>query len=140
MGVRLQTRNPSRPAALLCLLALSLLYAPLAAPLWLGASTSCCASGMCPLHGYHHKMPAKAAGMPMDCGHNMSRISSCSLSCCQTQNQAAVTWHPFLLQDVGPPAEAPSVPKLTPSSTPLVLSPSLDPPYPPPRTLSLLFA
>src|SRR5690348_15899054 len=127
------SRHPSRAAALFCLLALSLVYSPLATPLWLHSSASCCASGVCPRHGHAHKAPASSAGMPMDCGHDMSRISSCSLACCQAPSPVALAGHFFVM----PPAPvARYVACLAPFSASFSaapLSPALDPPYPPPR-------
>jgi hypothetical protein len=33
----------------------------------------------------------------MQCGHNMSQMSDCKMSCCKTTEEIAVSSHPFVM-------------------------------------------
>jgi hypothetical protein len=123
-------------AASICLLAVVLLYAPLAGAAWSSYQSSCCMSGQCkvPAH-HHHKAPAAPAN-PMDCdhdGHDMSGMMACAMSCCHDSERSLVTSIAFLL----PPALAAAVPLAVTSSVELAKSVnflrSIEPLSPPPR-------
>ena len=76
-------------AAWLCLLAVVLLYAPMAGAAWSTRGTmNCCAGGLCPMAAHHHHRQRGTSAKdptPMNCGHEMggpsSAISSCMCSC-----------------------------------------------------------
>jgi hypothetical protein len=88
-----------RAQPLVCLVAAFLLQAPLVAGLVL-ASGACCTGDHCPVAAHHHPA-AKTEAPPMDCGHDKdqgtSNVRSCSISCCNTTEQAAVHSNLFLL-------------------------------------------
>jgi hypothetical protein len=90
-------RHHAQP--LVCLVAAFLLQAPLVAGLVLAAG-ACCTGDHCPVAAHHHPA-AKTEAPPMDCGHDKdqgtSNVRSCSISCCNTTEQAAVHSNLFLL-------------------------------------------
>lgn len=104
-GVRVEVRSVTRrdnirarvTAAWICLVALAFLYAPLAAAALVAHGLDCCAGGYCPVREHHHHKQTPASEAPMDCGHDMSGITACSMSCCQDSVRPAVTPAIFLL-------------------------------------------
>lgn len=87
-----QERNRSA-AAWLCLLAVALLYAPLAGAVLLAHGVDCCVGGFCnvPEHHHHKQQPTPSKdSVPMDCGHDMSGMTSCSMSCCKDPARPAL--------------------------------------------------
>jgi hypothetical protein len=88
-------------AAWLCVLAVALLYAPLTGAAILAYQADCCVGGVCniPAHHHHHKQPPGPAqeSMPMDCGHDMSGMTPCSMSCCQDPARPALIPGAFVL-------------------------------------------
>src|ERR1700746_1120989 len=86
--------------AWLCMLAVALLYAPLAVAALLANGVGCCASGYCPIREHHHqkKSPAQEQA-PMDCGHDMGGMTACSMSCCPDASRPAVTPVAFVLPE-----------------------------------------
>jgi hypothetical protein len=136
-------------AACVCLLAVTLLWAPLWAAALQTNGMTCCTGAMCPAHRHSPKNPAPAstsstsAETHMQCDHSANRSSSnsmvsCNMSCCQDQDQSfvAAAIH-FVLPDsriVMPQKLASaSIPELK-VSQPLH---STDPLSPPPRNASL---
>lgn len=97
MAVQPQNRWRSFFAAL-CLLAVALLYAPLGGATWLLYSSACCTSGaQCPIHGHHHAPTPTSSQNAMDCGHDMSAMAQCSMSCCHDPDRPAVAPAIFVL-------------------------------------------
>ena len=85
-------------AACLCMLAVTLLYAPLAAAALLGHGMGCCTLAYCPIREHHHHKQAPTQEQkPMDCGHDMGGMKACSMSCCQDQGQLVVMPGVFVL-------------------------------------------
>jgi hypothetical protein len=93
-----------RVAAWISLLAVLLIYAPIASATLMAVTGACCNGDHCPIHGNHH--PAKQNPSqhndeaPMDCdhhGHSANKMSSCSMSCCHTVEPAAVHAHIYVL-------------------------------------------
>jgi len=93
-----------RVAAWISLLAVLLIYAPVASATLMAVTGACCSGDQCPIHGNHH--PAKQNtsqhndDAPMDCehhGHSANKMRSCSMSCCHTVEPAAVHAHIFLI-------------------------------------------
>jgi hypothetical protein len=123
-------------AAWLCLLAVALLYAPLAGAALLAYGVDCCAGGFCkvPEH-HHHKQPPAAPqdSAPMDCGHDMSGMTPCSMSCCKDPARPALIPGAFVL----PPASiAPAVGEVlrpVQMASTLEISRFVKPLSPPPR-------
>src|SRR5213078_3865411 len=77
--------NRSRSiSASICLLVVVLLYAPLAGAAWSSYRSACCTSGQCAIPAHHHqKTPAEHANH-MDCGHDMTGMMACAMSCPQS--------------------------------------------------------
>ncbi len=94
---RFSTRQ--RLSALVCFVALMLMYAQIASAAVMVISGTCCSGDQCPIHGSHHH-PQKTDYPPMDCGHgehNMSTMDNCSMSCCHDTDLPAVHGNLFLL-------------------------------------------
>jgi hypothetical protein len=130
-------------AAFVCLLAVLLLWAPAWAAALQSNQLDCCADGLCPAHGLHHKSSEPAshpAQAPMDCDQQhssptQSGFASCSLSCCQDSDRPTTTAVIFVLPSPAQLAE----PALTLSAPPRIALTSVahvsDPRTPPPRAL-----
>ena len=87
-------------AGWLCLLAVAFLYAPLAGAALLVYGTDCCVGGFCniPAHHHHKQQPAPSQdSAPMDCGHGMSGMTPCSMSCCKDPVRPALIPGAFVL-------------------------------------------
>ena len=138
MGLKKQERVRIA-AAWLCLLAVALLYAPLAGAAWLSRSMDCCAGGFCPMAAHHHQrqqsVPARDSS-PMNCGHDMGSMSgmaSCSISCCQNSARPALIPAVFLLPAVSLSPAAAEVVRPIELASSLELSRFVQPLFPPPR-------
>jgi hypothetical protein len=87
-------------SACLCMLAVALLYAPLAAAVWAAQTMACCTGDHCPVAAHHHhKAPAEPVH-EMDCGHEMGSLMSCTMSCCEITDRPLVTSLAFPLPDL----------------------------------------
>src|SRR5260221_14771338 len=101
--------NPSlvrtrRASAWISLLAILMMYAPIATATFMAVSGGCCTGDQCPIHGNHHaaknNSSPKNDSAPMDCGHEQhsaNKMRSCSMSCCQNAQPVAVHAHIFVL-------------------------------------------
>src|SRR6267143_6953353 len=84
-------------AASICLFMVVLLYTPLAgAALW-SYQMACCRSGQCPIPAHHHQKTSAAPANHMDCGHEMSGLMACSMSCCHDSDRWLVASIAFVL-------------------------------------------
>lgn len=67
------------------------------------ASGACCTGDHCPIAAHHHAA-AKTEEAPMDCDHDTNhsdgRVRSCTMSCCNTTEQAAIHSNVFMLSPV----------------------------------------
>jgi len=136
MQTSLQRRRRS-VGAILCLLVVVLLYAPLAGAAWSSLQSACCTSDQCPIPEHHHHKSPAAPADHMDCGHDMADMTAgmmaCSMSCCHDSDRSAVTSFAFVL----PPLMA--VPSSAATKSPVRLARPLDfprsiePLSPPPR-------
>src|SRR6266853_1020174 len=91
-SVHCESFDIQKVSACACLLALLLVYAPIASATLMSVTGACCTGDQCPIHGNHHpsKHDEPAA---MDCHgdkHNVNQMDSCSISCCHTDQRAAV--------------------------------------------------
>jgi len=85
--------------AMLCLVAVVLLYAPLGGAAWFVYAGACCYTGQCPIHGHPPSQTPSSPEHAMDCGHDqeMATRTSCSMSCCHNPDRAALTPVIFVL-------------------------------------------
>jgi hypothetical protein len=126
-------------AAWFSLLAVALLYAPLAGAAWLAHSMDCCAGGYCPIAAHHHhkQQPAPLQhSSPVDCGHDMSAMGgmmSCSMSCCQDPARPALIPGSFLLPAIISVPSTEEAARLVQITRSLELSRFIKPLSPPPR-------
>jgi len=126
-------------AAWFSLLAVALLYAPLAGAAWLAHSMDCCAGGYCPIAAHHHHKQQPVSlqhSSPLDCGHDMSASAGtmpCSMSCCQDPARPALIPGSFLLPAIISVPSAEEAARLVQITRPLQLSRFIVPLSPPPR-------
>jgi hypothetical protein len=101
-SVHCESFGIQKVAACACLLALLLVYAPIAGATLMSVTGACCTGDQCPIHGNHHpsKHDEPAA---MDCHadkHNVNQMDSCSISCCHTDQRAALNANIFVLTPI----------------------------------------
>jgi hypothetical protein len=134
-------------AAWLCLMAVALLYAPMAGAAWLAHSKDsmdCCAGGFCPMaaHRHHKQMPAPSQNSsPMNCEHDMGGMNgmgACSVSCCQNPARLALLPSLFLLPPASLPQNFEPVTRPVQVASSLELWPFLQKLSPPPKLASSL--
>jgi hypothetical protein len=133
-----QSQNRSRFfCSIACMLAMALLYAPLAVAAWSSYQAACCTSGQCPIKGHHHHQTPAVPENHMDCGHEMFGMSACSMSCCHYPERAVVSSSVFVFPAPIKILE-PSALHTHIDSTKLTdLLRSVEPLSPPPRFLSV---
>lgn len=119
-----------------CLLAVALLYAPFAATAYSARAAACCASGRCPISGHHPSQAPAAPSSPMDCGHAMAGMASCSISCCQSLERPAVTPLAFLLPSPASPIVQAGATEFSTAPKSSEIPRSREPVSPPPRFLA----
>ena len=143
VSVRMRKEKLARKAAAcICLLAVALLYAPLAVAAFAARGMDCCEGGFCPVHGHHHKTQEPAApqdAMPADCGHDMNGhgvagMTECSMSCCQSPERAASVPGAFVLPDATLLAGVRELVRPVQVSAPEEISRLSKPLSPPPRS------
>jgi hypothetical protein len=133
--------------ALACLLAIAVLYAPLAAAVVSPSLMACCTKGFCNIPKHHHKSdatsssPATAPATPHeDCGHNMAAnvagMSDCSMDCCQTHETPAVSSVTFVMPPVFFVPLAIHVTRAVETVRAIEIPRAIEPASPPPRLLS----
>jgi len=120
-------------AALVCLLAVLLLQAPFARAAWLSSSMACCMGDHCPVPGHHHKNASSGNDAPMDCGHNMSHMSNCKISCCNLADETAINVAQFVMPDSQILSSLELAFPFAPPSSPQMISRADKPQSPPPR-------
>jgi hypothetical protein len=124
-----------RLAAVTCLLAIALLQAPFARAAWMSSSLGCCMSDQCPVPGHHHKGQAQHSDMPMDCGHDMSKVSDCKMSCCKTTDETAINIVQFVMPSVQVTLDSLRAISHISHFAPQMISRSEKPQSPPPKSL-----
>jgi hypothetical protein len=83
--------------AWVCLLAIGLLYAPLGGAAWASRAMACCTGDHCNIPEHHHQKTSPHPAADTNCGHDMSGMSECSMSCCQNPERPLVTALLFVL-------------------------------------------
>jgi len=95
-------------ASWMCLLAVALMYAPLAGAVLVAHGMDCCTGGYCKIPGHHHQherqqTAERQAPIPhsdgMNCAHETGgmALTSCSMTCCQDPSQSALMPVTFVL-------------------------------------------
>jgi len=118
------------------MLAVALLYAPLAAAVWTAQSMPCCTGDHCPIAAHHHQNTSPPPAHQMDCAHEMSGFMSCTMSCCETTDRPTVASLSFLLPHATLAAGEPSVTPVSEVLQTVELPRSIEPLSPPPRSLN----
>jgi len=120
-------------SASICLLVVVLLYAPLAGAAWSSYQSACCMSGRCPIPGHHHPKTPAARENHMDCGHDMSGMMACTMSCCHDSDRSLVTSIAFVLPPSVTVAALAAIKSPVELAKPLDFPRSIEPLSPPPR-------
>jgi len=123
-------------AAWVCLLAALLLYGPLAAAAWSSHALACCTGDHCDIPRHHHqnqKLPAPGSAGAMDCGHDLSGMTACSMACCQDQDQPVVTAVVFVLPHPVSALAAIKVTRANDARHSIEIPRAIEPLSPPPR-------
>src|SRR5713101_8984346 len=123
-------------SASVCLLVIVLLYAPLAGAAWSSYQASCCRSDQCPIAGHHHQKTPAAPANQMDCGHDMSGMMACAMSCCHDSDRSVFTSIAFVLPPSVAAAESVAIKSPIELANPLDFQRSIEPLSPPPRFVS----
>jgi hypothetical protein len=117
----------------LCLLAVVVLYAPLAGAAWSSHAMACCTADHCNIPQHHHRKAPVGPASETNCGHDMSGLIACSMSCCEDPDKPVVTAIAFLL----PPLAFTSAPMLVTRAVEathsIEIPRSVQPLSPPPR-------
>ena len=119
-------------AGWVCLLAIALLYAPLVGAAWASSAMACCTSDHCNIPQHHHQKTSPHPVSDPNCGHDMSGMSECSMSCCQSPERPVVTAMLFVLPPLtwilAPIQVAGGVTLLRSAQLPRSIQPLLHPP------------
>ena len=126
-----------RASASFCLLAIALLYAPLAVAALLTRVMSCCSGDYCPIaQHHHHKLPAAPPqeSSPMDCDHGTATDHDMgSMTCCQNSDFSIMPSSAFLLPSLAPQVRPLTILHPLETAHAIEIPRSLKPPSPPPR-------
>jgi len=125
-----------RSSALLCFVALILIYAPIATAAAMAVTGACCNGDECPIHG-NHRHSQNSERPPMDCGHgehNMSTMDNCSMSCCHDTEQPAIHGNLFLLTQLSVSTSFTRLSDISFAPAATNLSPVFAPLAPPPKS------
>lgn len=125
-------------AAWVCLLAVAMLWAPLAAMAWSSRGMACCNGMMCAAQkhnsGTHQKNARPSADAPMECEHSGgSRMASCSMTCCQQETVSFVGTSVFVLPETAALSGPGEKVEVIESHTAFEVRQAIEPPYTPPR-------
>jgi hypothetical protein len=128
------------------LLAIAVLYAPLAAAALSRSVMACCTDGFCNIPKHHHKSNATSnpdsAASHEDCGHNMSgqmaAMNDCSMDCCQEHETPAVSSVTFVMPPVFFVPVSMHVTRAAETVRAIEIPRTTEPVSPPPRLLSAI--
>ena len=123
-------------SASICLLMVVLLYAPLAGAAWSSYQSACCASGQCKIPAHHHQKSPAAPSHHMDCGHEMSGMMDCTMSCCHDSDGSVLTSIAFVLPASIAAAPSGAITSPIELAKPLDFPRFIEPLSPPPRFVS----
>jgi hypothetical protein len=120
-------------AACICLLAVALLYAPVAVAVWAAQTMACCTGDHCPIAAHHHKSAPAEPAHEMDCGHDMGSLMACKISCCNTTERSMVTPLIFVLPHLSFGTTNFSITRVAETLRPIEVPRSVEPLSPPPE-------
>jgi hypothetical protein len=127
-----------RLSAAFCILAVLLLQAPFASAAWMSSAMACCMGDQCKIPGHHHKgqtQETQKNDMPMDCDHDLGKISDCKMSCCKTTDETAIDIVQFVMPDLQIILEPLAATSGVTQIAPQMISRSEKPLSPPPKSL-----
>ena len=139
LACHMQTARQNRRrsvAASICLLMVVLLYAPLAGAAWSSYESACCTSGQCKVPAHHHQKTPTTPSHHMDCGHEMSGMMACTMSCCHDSERSLLTSIAFVLPAGVSAARSTTISSPIELAKPLDFPRSIEPLSPPPRFVS----
>jgi len=140
MSCLLHVPRPGRTlSAVVCLVAVVLLWAPLWSAAWHAGGMICCNGAMCPIHG--HSTPNRPSPQrttpektPIECEHHGGiGLTNCSVSCSHESSPLLTTAVIFVLPEpvaISIPASVMAGPASVSSAE---FAQSFEPPSPPPR-------
>jgi hypothetical protein len=117
--------------AWVCLLTAIFLYAPLAGAAWSARSMACCTGDHCDIPQHYHRH--HTAGEQMDCGHDMSGMMACSMSCCEKTDSPVVTAVAFVLPQPAGVGQTVRITRASENAHVSEIPRSIRPASPPPR-------
>jgi hypothetical protein len=118
-------------AAWMCLLAVAMLFAPLAGAAWMVRAMSCCTGDHCAIPQHHHRATVDA-----DCDHGSGGgLTNCSMACCQDQDRPFATAMTFVLPPLAVSSAPMSITRATAALRSTEIPRSIRPLLPPPRIL-----
>lgn len=123
---------------LVCLLAVLLLQAPFARAAWMSSSMACCMGDQCKIPSHHHKSQTQRTQqneMPMDCDHDVSKMSDCKMSDCKTSAETAIEIAQFVMPDLRIALQPPSAISEVAQRVPQMISRFERPQSPPPKSV-----
>jgi hypothetical protein len=121
------------------LLAVALVYAPLAGAVWAGHSMACCTGDHCDIPEHHHRKAAPAdGGSHADCDHEGRGMSACSMSCCQDPDKPMVSAFAFVLPSLVQSGGPMLVARAVKAAKTIEISRTPQPQAPPPRFAAAL--
>src|SRR5947207_9746165 len=136
LACHMQSARQSRRrsvAASICLLMVVLLYAPVSGAAWSVYESACCPSGQCKVPAHHHQRTPATPSHHMNCGHEMSGMMACTMSCCHDSERSLLTSIAFVLPTGVSAARSTTISSPIELSKPLDLPRSIEPLSPPPR-------
>jgi hypothetical protein len=130
-------RSPKRAfAGMICLLAMFLMQAPLVLATWSISTGMCCTGDFCPIAAHHHKKIATEPAHQMNCGHEMSGMSNCAMSCCHDTDQPTIAANLFVMPAAQSFVVQTAVAGVVEAPKPQGIIFSAKPVSPPPRSLA----
>jgi hypothetical protein len=94
---------------------------------------ACCTGDLCPIAQHHHQKKQASPHLDMDCGHDMSEMMDCSMSCCPDSEKPLATAVAFVLPHLVSAFAHASVVPAAETSQAVALPRAIEPLSPPPR-------
>jgi hypothetical protein len=94
---------------------------------------ACCTGDHCPIAQHHHQKKQASPHLDMDCGHDMSEMMDCLMSCCPDSEKPLATAVAFVLPHLVSAFAHASVVPAAETSQAVALPRAIEPLSPPPR-------